>query len=98
MNLFRYTEYRNRFMVAQWDHLLRLTVTRRQLCAQLGTLHSYQTLSLGHGAQNKSNVVSGSQLCGKEKICRNHDSDLGIASGGLPVGHQEDRLPIRGDL
>lgn len=40
MNLFRYTEYRNRFMVAQWDHLLRLTVSQWQLCVELGTLHS----------------------------------------------------------
>lgn len=57
-----------------------------------------QGLSVGHGAQNKSNTVAGGQLCSKREIGRNYDRNLGIASGGLPVCHQEDRLPVRGDL
>ena len=42
--------------------------------------------------------VGGCKLSGHREVRRNHGRNLGIATRGLAIGHQQDRLSRRGDL
>jgi hypothetical protein len=48
---------------------------------------------VGMAARFERDPIAWPKLPGERKISRDDDSDLGIATAGLAVGHQEDRVP-----